>query len=71
MYLQHEGKRTTQLHIVEITIVDQTYCREQYKKSFMHIYNTQICANDRFVEKGSCQVSCLHKALQYIAVISY
>lgn len=71
MYLQHAGNTTTRLHIVEITIVDQTYCRKQYEKSFLHIYNTQICANEQLVEKGSCQVSCLHKALQYIAIISY
>ncbi|EFN79001.1 Trypsin-7 [Harpegnathos saltator] len=53
--LQHNGKKTKQLHIVSIKIADQAHCKAMYKERSRIIYNTQICANDPTVEKGSCK----------------
>lgn len=66
---QHNGPRTKQLNIVNITIADQGYCRSMYKKRM--IYNTaHICANERTVEKGSCKVSYLQSVAVHRRIIS-
>ncbi|XP_071637585.1 chymotrypsin-2-like [Temnothorax longispinosus] len=53
--LSHRGKLNTRLHVVDIKIADQDYCRNVWTNKSYKIYDTQICANDPTIEKGSCQ----------------
>lgn len=48
------GPTTTQLQRVNIVIADQTYCRNKYVNLGYYVHNTQVCAYDPRVEKGSC-----------------
>ncbi|XP_032686019.1 trypsin-7-like [Odontomachus brunneus] len=50
-------EKTKELHIVNIKIVDQDYCKAAYQQRPSHhiIYDTQICANDPTMKKGSCK----------------
>lgn len=58
MKLQQGGPTTTRLQRVNIYIADQNYCKDTYKKMGYNVYNTQVCAYDATVMKGSCHVSC-------------
>ncbi|XP_011631526.1 chymotrypsin-2-like [Pogonomyrmex barbatus] len=54
--LEYEGRRTTRLHVVNITIANHEYCKHKYwVRSSKKIHNTQICAYDPVIEKGSCK----------------
>ncbi|XP_071568274.1 chymotrypsin-2-like [Temnothorax nylanderi] len=53
--LSFEGKKATRLYVADIEIADQAYCRNVYASKFKNIYDTQLCANEPTVEKGSCQ----------------
>ncbi|KAH0950604.1 hypothetical protein HN011_008292 [Eciton burchellii] len=53
--LWHNGNRTTELNVASIRITSDKYCRSMYKKHSKNIFPTHICANEPFVEKGSCK----------------
>ncbi|XP_077256114.1 chymotrypsin-2-like isoform X3 [Temnothorax americanus] len=53
--LSYKGSKTTRLHVVDIKIADQTYCKNVWTNKSNKIYDTQICANDATAEKGSCK----------------
>ncbi|XP_071568271.1 trypsin epsilon-like [Temnothorax nylanderi] len=53
--LSYRGKENKRLHVVDIKIADQDYCRNVWTNKSKKIYDTQICANDPTIEKGSCQ----------------
>lgn len=55
--LQQGGPTTNKLQRVNIVIADQGYCANIYNKMGYHVYDTQVCAYDPQVEKGSCHVS--------------
>ncbi|RLU26778.1 hypothetical protein DMN91_000575 [Ooceraea biroi] len=48
------GPTTTRLQRVNIFIADQKYCREKYQGMGYNVYDTQVCAYDQAVMKGSC-----------------
>ncbi|XP_012218725.1 chymotrypsin-2-like [Linepithema humile] len=53
--LWHDGNRTTELNLASIKIADQAYCRFMYQNRSKNIFDTQICANEPTVERGSCK----------------
>ncbi|XP_076748619.1 trypsin-1-like [Xylocopa sonorina] len=48
------GPTTVYLQRVDILIADREYCRLIYGKEDYNIYNSQICAYDPSIQKGSC-----------------
>ncbi|KAK1128673.1 hypothetical protein K0M31_003128 [Melipona bicolor] len=48
------GPTTVNLQRVNILIANQEYCKYMYNKIRYNIYDTQVCAYDPKVEKGSC-----------------
>ncbi|KAG7197995.1 hypothetical protein KM043_016220 [Ampulex compressa] len=48
------GPTTTRLQRVNIYIANQQYCKYVYNKLYANIYESQVCASDSIVEKGSC-----------------
>ena len=57
VHLQQGGPTTVNLQRVNILIADQEYCKHIYNKAHYNVYDTQVCAYDPKVEKGSCNVS--------------
>ncbi|XP_071637590.1 chymotrypsin-2-like [Temnothorax longispinosus] len=53
--LSYKGSKTIRLHVVDIKIADQDYCRNVWTNDSYNIFDTQICANDPTIKKGSCQ----------------
>ncbi|XP_043515642.1 chymotrypsin-2-like [Frieseomelitta varia] len=52
--LRQGGPTTVNLQRVNILIADQEYCKYIYNKMHYNVYDTQVCAYDPKVEKGSC-----------------
>ncbi|KAK9300704.1 hypothetical protein QLX08_006729 [Tetragonisca angustula] len=52
--LRQGGPTTVNLQRVNILIADQEYCKHIYNKAHYNVYDTQVCAYDPKVEKGSC-----------------
>ncbi|CAD1468906.1 unnamed protein product, partial [Heterotrigona itama] len=52
--LRQGGPTTVHLQRVNILIADQEYCKYIYGKQSYNVYDTQVCAYDPKVEKGSC-----------------
>ncbi|XP_053996070.1 chymotrypsin-2-like [Hylaeus anthracinus] len=48
------GPTTIYLQRVNILIANQQYCKYMYENHGLNIYDSQICAYDPTVEKGSC-----------------
>ncbi|XP_050454706.1 trypsin-7-like isoform X2 [Cataglyphis hispanica] len=54
--LWYNGNKTTELHVANIKVADQAYCRYMYEKHSKNIFDTaHICANEPTVERGSCK----------------
>ncbi|XP_017888643.1 chymotrypsin-2-like, partial [Ceratina calcarata] len=48
------GPTTIYLQRVNILIADQQYCKLIYSKQHYNVYDSQVCAYDPTVQKGSC-----------------
>ncbi|CAK9805104.1 Mite allergen Der p 3 [Anthophora plagiata] len=48
------GPTTIYLQRVNILIASQDYCQLMYKKQHYNVYESQICAYDPSIQKGSC-----------------
>ncbi|XP_076179603.1 transmembrane protease serine 9-like [Ptiloglossa arizonensis] len=48
------GPTTIHLQRVDILIASQEYCKYMYKSQSLNIYDSQVCAYDPSVQKGSC-----------------
>ena len=45
------------LQRVDLIIADQDFCASVYSNKNHTIHDSQVCAYDPYVEKGSCNVS--------------
>jgi len=57
MILQQGGPSSVHLQRANIYISNIDACRKQYKKIGLYVYDTQVCAYDATVDRGSCHVS--------------
>ncbi|XP_029163066.1 mite allergen Der p 3-like [Nylanderia fulva] len=53
--LSEDGPGSKILQRATIYIVDQEYCKNMYNKILYNIYDSQICANNPNISKGSCK----------------
>ncbi|XP_029163067.1 trypsin-1-like [Nylanderia fulva] len=51
----YNGIETDKLKVASIRIADQAYCKSMYWRFKQPIFDTNICAYEPTVEKGSCQ----------------